>query len=242
MRAFWLALQFLTCLPVPAQPAPEPPAYGRSVLYYPLIGLLIGTALAGLAVVLAGAPAMLSAALLLGAWVAVTGGLHLDGLADTADAWAGAHGNPARALEIMKDPCSGPAAIVAVMLVLLLKYAALAALVREPVLLLIPPLLGRGAMVALFLTTPYVRPGGLGSLHAKHLSRRAASAVTLGSLIAAVALGGIDGLWAIGAAAIAVLWLRRAARRRQDGITGDTLGAACELVEAVVLVAVALRA
>ena len=77
------------------------------------------------ALLLEGASPLLQAALLLALWVALTGALHLDGLADSADAWLGGFGDPARTLEIMKDPRSGPVAVVVLVLLLLLKFSAL---------------------------------------------------------------------------------------------------------------------
>jgi len=167
LRPLRIALRLLTRLPVP-EPPPEDDgqdSVARSLAWYPLVGLILGALLWGLAAMLAAgaAPSLLSAALLLAAWVALTGALHLDGLADTADAWLGGLGDRERTLAIMKDPCAGPAGVVAVVLVLLLKFAALAALATAPQpALLLAPVLARMALTALFLTTPYVRPGGIG--------------------------------------------------------------------------------
>ncbi len=99
---------------------------------------------------------MLRAVLLLFVWVVVTGGLHIDGLADMADAWIGGQGDADRTLEIMKDPQCGPSAVVAVVLLLLAKLAALNVLLlhsRWDVVLLIP-LIGRLSLVATFLYLP----------------------------------------------------------------------------------------
>ena len=175
MRPFIIALQFLTALPMRIADPPDAKATGNSLLYYPLVGLLIGILLAGLAWLLSDAPALVAAALLLTVWVAVTGLLHLDGLADSADAWLGGLGDRERTLAIMKDPCCGPAGVVTLVQALLLKFAALAYLVPNGhwEILIVIPVLGRTAVVWLFLTTPYVRPHGLGGLLANHLPRRA---------------------------------------------------------------------
>ncbi|PWB51673.1 MAG: adenosylcobinamide-GDP ribazoletransferase [Nitrosomonadales bacterium] len=241
MKAFLLALQFLTCLPVSLKAAPGPAEWGRSVLAYPLIGLLIGLVLMGLQRLLGHADPLLQAALLTTAWALITGGLHLDGLADSADAWVGGHGDRVRTLAIMKDPRSGPAAVSTLMLTLLLKFAALAALLKAEAwpALLLAPLLGRSALVALLLTTPYVRPGGMGSALASHLPRIAA---LLALLLAAAGVlsAGKPGWLALAAALAAWLLLRWLMVRRLGGTTGDTLGAAVELTETAVLLALAL--
>lgn len=242
MRAFWSALQFLTRLPVPRTAECTAEDRGRSVLYYPVVGLLIGAVLTGFLFLLADVNPSLRAALLLLVWVLFTGALHLDGLADSADAWLGGHGDRARTLEIMKDPRSGPAAIVTVVLVLIVKFAALSALTYTaywPVLML-APLLGRAALVLLLLTTPYVRAEGIGAAHAANLPRVGAAVVLLTVAILVPVFLGYAGLWPLATALVIVLLLRRLMLRRIGGATGDTLGASCEIVEAAVLVVMAL--
>lgn len=241
MRAFWIALQFLTSIPAPHRDAPAAVDLGRSVLYYPLVGLLIGALLVAASAILANVDPMLAAALLLVVWVAATGGLHIDGFADTADAWVGGYGDRDKTLAIMKDPRRGAAAIVGVMLLLLLKYAALTVLLRndEWPALLVAPVIGRAALVVLFLTTSYVRPGGIGAAHAAHLPRRAALAVLAATLLATVAIDVAMIIPLIVAVAV-VAALRYMVRCRLGGSTGDTLGASCEIVEAAVLVTAAI--
>jgi adenosylcobinamide-GDP ribazoletransferase len=104
LRPFLVALQFLTRLPVHMPEPPDEREIGQSLLYYPLVGLLLGLMLAALAWAMRDGSSMLHAALLLAMWVLMTGGLHLDGLADSADAWVGGQGSRERTLAIMKDP------------------------------------------------------------------------------------------------------------------------------------------
>lgn len=241
MRAFLIAVQFLTCMPVPRRAEPSAEERGRSVLYYPAVGFGMGMLLIATAFAVGGAEPALGAALLLLVWVGVSGGLHLDGFADTADAWVGGYGDRDKTLAIMKDPRRGSAAIVAVVLLLLLKYSALMVLLRagEWSALLFAPVIARAAIVFLFLTTSYARPGGIGASHATHLPRRAALVVLIGTLVA-VALfdyGMIVPLLVAGAIAVG---LRQMVRCRLGGSTGDTLGASCEIVEATVLLTAAL--
>ncbi|QBF28012.1 adenosylcobinamide-GDP ribazoletransferase [Pseudomonas tructae] len=242
MLPFWIALQFLSSLPVrlPGMPAPE--QMGRSLLFYPLVGLLFGAVLWGLNALLAGSPLLLHAALLLSAWVLLSGALHLDGLADSADAWLGGFGDRERTLLIMKDPRSGPIAVVTLGLVLLLKFCALLALIErgEGLLLLLAPLIGRAALLGLFLCTPYVRSGGLGQALADHLPRRAGALVLLASALLCGLLAGLEGLWVLAVATLVFAWLRRLMVRRLGGTTGDTAGALLELLELAVLIALVL--
>ncbi|KNH48119.1 adenosylcobinamide-GDP ribazoletransferase [Pseudomonas lini] len=242
MLPFWIALQFLSSLPIRLPGMPTPEELGRSLLFYPLVGLLFGAILWGLNWLLLGTPLLLHAALLLSVWVVLSGALHLDGLADSADAWLGGYGDRERTLTIMKDPRSGPIAVVTLVLVLLLKFAALLALIEQQhsVVLIIVPLISRSALLGLFLTTSYVRPGGLGQALADHLPRLAGKQVLVISAVVCVLITGLNGVWALVLAAAVFVWLRQVMVRRLGGTTGDTAGALLELLEVAVLVGLAL--
>jgi adenosylcobinamide-GDP ribazoletransferase len=244
MRALLVALQFLTRLPVRLRAAPSEEEVGRSLLFYPLVGLLIGALLATFAMAMSagGIPDLLGAALVLVAWTLITGGLHLDGLADSADAWIGGRGERERTLAIMKDPYCGPMGVTVLVVILVVKFAALAALLacEKGWVVVLPPVLGRTALPLLFLTTPYVRPNGLGSALSARLHRKTMAAivmVTLGALIASL---GWPGMVAVVAGMSIFIPLRRMMVRTLGGTTGDTAGALVELVEATTLIAVAV--
>ena len=242
MLPFWIALQFLSSLPIRLPGMPQPQELGRSLLFYPLVGLLFGLLLWGLNTLLMGAPLLLHAALLLTAWVLLSGGLHLDGLADSADAWLGGFGDRERTLTIMKDPRSGPIAVVTLGLVLLLKFTALVALIEQHngAALILAPLIGRGSLLALFLTTRYVRAGGLGQSLADHLPRIVGQQVLILTGLACVLIGGFSGGIAVLLAAICFMGLRQVTINRLGGTTGDTAGALLELLEVAVLIGLAL--
>lgn len=242
LRPFLIAVQFLTVLPVRVDGALDAKATGQSLLYYPLVGLLIGALLAALAWMLGDAPLPVSAAVLLAAWVAVTGALHLDGLADSADAWAAGLGDRDKTLAVMKDPRSGPMAVVALILVLLLKFAALTQLLDKGAweIIALIPMLGRTALVSLFLTTSYVRPRGLGSMLASHLPRRACALAIVFTLLTVSASIGLAAAWLLAVVAAAYFTLRQLMLRRIGGTTGDTAGALVEIIETVALLAAVL--
>ncbi|BBH47588.1 adenosylcobinamide-GDP ribazoletransferase [Pseudomonas sp. KU43P] len=242
MLPFWIALQFLSSLPVRLPGMPAPREMGCSLLFYPLVGLLFGLLLWLASNLLQGTPAPLHAALLLSLWVLLSGALHLDGLADSADAWLGGFGDRERTLQIMKDPRSGPIAVVTLVLVLLLKFCALWALVERGAgaWLVLAPVVGRAAMLGLFLSTPYVRKGGLGQALSEHLPRQAAAWVLLASLAGCLMLGGWGAGWAMLAALGAFCGLRRLMCQRLGGTTGDTAGALLELLELTVLLGLAI--
>ncbi|OLU26165.1 adenosylcobinamide-GDP ribazoletransferase [Pseudomonas sp. PA15(2017)] len=240
MTPLWIALQFLTRLPVRLAGMPTPQQMGRSLLFYPVVGAVVGGFLLVATRFLDGAPVPLQAALLLTLWVGLSGALHLDGLADSADAWMGGFGDRERTLAIMKDPRSGPIAVVVLVLLLLLKFSALLALLEQGshLVLLLAPVLGRGALLALFLYTPYVRPGGLGDALKTHLPRSSATVVLVVTALLGLLLGGF---WVMVAVAGVFLWLRLMMLQRLGGTTGDTAGALLEVVECAVLLTAALQ-
>lgn len=241
MIALLIALQFLTRLPVSLPGMPTPEQVGRSLLWYPAVGLLLGLLLWGAHLLLGQTSALLQAAIILALWVALSGGLHLDGLADTADAWVGGFGDRERTLTIMKDPRSGPIAVVVLVLLLLLKFAALFTLLQagQGIYLMLLPWLGRSLLPLLLATTPYVRAGGLGQALADHLPRRQLPWV-LGVHVAGMLLFGWQGLLALAAGLLLFAWLRRALLQRLGGTTGDTAGALVELAECGALLTLAL--
>lgn len=240
LLSFLIAVQFLTRIPVPLSIAADKRAVSGSLLFYPLVGLILGLALAGLNIVLTDASTMLRPALVLAAWVLLTGALHLDGLADSADAWIGGFGNRKRTLAIMKDPYCGPAAVVTLIVVLLLKFTALYSLdARNWLVLALIPMLARAAIPLLFLTTPYVRAGGLGSALASEIS---SAGVVFALVLAATltALSGITGLWLLLVLAGTFVLLRALMMQRLGGTTGDTAGALIETSETALLVVAVL--
>jgi len=163
--SFQIALQFLTIIPVSYANATEQ-QLGRSLVFYPLVGLIIGFILSAVVSVLPVSYSLLSAALLLTVWVLLTGGLHIDGLADSADAWLGGIGSKQRTLAIMKDPAAGPIAVIVLGLTLLLKLALLEIVISSGQIyaLIWSIILARTAIPLLFLTTDYVRPNGIGAV------------------------------------------------------------------------------
>lgn len=239
-RAFLIAGRFLTRLPLPGPGPVSGPDLGRSVAFYPLVGLIIGLLLWGLSRLLTGLDmpsSDLAAALVLIAWVWVTGGLHLDGLADAADAWIGGLGDRNRTLEIMKDPRSGPFAVLALVLVLLCKWAAINLLLATggTASLVWIPALARAQLPLLFLSTPYVRPMGMGREAGAHLRHTPVWVGVAPVLVASLMFLGTKALALVLAAGILFLVWRRSMMTRIGGFTGDTAGALVELTEALML-------
>lgn len=231
-QAFLCALQFLTLIPVRLSGMPDARTQARALLYYPLVGLLLGGLLAGLALLAQGLPVGVQATLVLVLWCALTGGLHLDGLADSADGWMGGLGDRERTLRIMKDPQIGATGALVLMLQLLLKWSLLQALLTEQLVwpLLLAPLVGRSAAQWLLLTTPYARPQGI----AQGLQQAPRKPVWLTAAVLAWILLGSHPAFLL--LPLLLFWgLRRLMLARLQGYTGDTAGALIELAEAAVL-------
>ncbi len=240
MRPLLLAINFLTTLPLPGGEW-SADLQRRSLAWYPLVGALLGLPLAGLAWLQL--PAMPLAAVILLLWVFLSGALHLDGLADSFDAWLGGHGDRERTLAIMKDPASGPAGVAAMVLVLLLKFSALVVLIEAGawVALILVPALARGLLPFWFSLLPYVRPGGLGDAMAAYMPTPLVYLQVmplLGWLY--FSTDGWGGAITLGALVLLFIGWRRSCMARIGGTTGDTAGALVEMAEGCLLLGVAM--
>jgi adenosylcobinamide-GDP ribazoletransferase len=237
-NTFPLALTFLTKLPWPWQGEASSEDLARSLFWFPWVGLVLGLIYLGAwTALLKVLPHPAAAALLLCLTVVLTGGLHLDGLADTVDGLGGGK-DPEERRRIMKDSRVGAFGVLGLILVLLVKFSFFLALAdqgwRGPIILY--PVLSRWGMVLLAYSSDYARPeGGLGQAMTTGVSQRVAGGASLSAVILAVLLLGFRGLILWGAAAGLVSLLSRYFRRTLGGVTGDVLGAANELLEVAVL-------
>jgi len=239
LKPLLVAVQFMTRLPVPRAWLPE--AYddklmGQSALAYPVVGLIIGLILWGVASLISSLPSLLVAALLLMVWVFITGALHLDGLADCADAWVGGQGDPERTLAIMKDSFIGPVGVAVLVSVLLVKFAALASSSHLALAMILTPVMSRAFVILLFLTTPYVRENGLGQQQSRYLPRTPAYVMLLILTCGYLMLLGSSGVMPLIFVGAVFALLRWQFIRRVGGMTGDIAGAVLEIMEAVFLV------
>lgn len=243
VQALQIAFSLLTRIPVRLPQELDARAWGRAVAFYPLVGLVIGGVLAGAALA-AGAlewnPGVAAVPVLL-LWVGLTGAFHLDGLADSADAWLGGYGDRERTLRIMKDPACGPAGAVALILVLLTKWAALGPVVAagQWLVLLLVPVLARAAVAGLFLALPCAVDEGLVRRAKDQLPRNEVAVAIALSALAALLLGW-TGLGLLVVTILISLVGARLMKQRLGGFSGDPAGALVETVEAAGVLAVAL--
>jgi adenosylcobinamide-GDP ribazoletransferase len=235
------AFSFLTRLPVPSVPTRDEDL-GRSVAFYPLVGLALGLGAGGVAAILAGPTSPLLAATLgAGFLAALTGGLHLDGLADLFDGLGGGRGDRARILEIMRDGRIGAHGATALVLVLVAKVAAIAELATRGNLfaLVLFPCLARWAVTPLVAFLPYARPEGTGRAFVGNTgAREVAIATGTAALVVGLSGGGLV-VPALAAAAVEGAF-GLAIARKLGGLTGDVYGAAIELGEVTVLTVAAM--
>lgn len=235
---FLLAWQLLTSVPLPfSVPTSNRPA-GYGAAYYPLVGLILG----GLLALAAEAfyfllPGSIAATLLLALWVALTGMLHLDGFMDSCDGLLPPRDRERR-LEIMKDSRVGAFGVVGGVLLLLLKFNALAALppATRWAALLAAPMLGRWAQQFAMRRYPLARPGGMGAFFMQGQSWLRVAISSVGVLVILGLLFGAAGLLLAAVTWLVTALVARFAVGRIGGLTGDVYGALCETVETVLLV------
>jgi adenosylcobinamide-GDP ribazoletransferase len=232
VRSLGLALTFLTILPVRLR---EAPPLGAAAPWFPLVGALVAAIAGGLGYL--AQPTLgptVGAIIAVIALVVLTGALHQDGLADCADALGGR--DRARRLEIMRDSSIGTFGALALIAWFALLTAALAGLDRDDALRTLITAAATARWAALLhatLATP-ARPDGLGAAFA--VSPPALAVASVIAAAVAIALFGLVGLAALLAAALTAGLVTAWANSRLGGRTGDTLGAAVALAEAVVAV------
>lgn len=239
-----LALAFLTRLPVRSARPWQGADLAASVAMFPLVGLMVGLlgALTYACATTLGLPPLPAAVLALAALVWSTGAMHEDGLADLADGFGGT--SRARKLEIMRDPRVGSFGVIAIVLALLARVGALAALAEPaPVAaaLVTSAALSRALMPVAMLAMPQARSDGLATRAGRPHPARVAAAAAIAILIALVLLPPPVAAVAIAAAVLAGAMVAMVAFRTLGGITGDVLGAIQQLAEiAFLLVVVAM--
>ncbi|GGG11620.1 adenosylcobinamide-GDP ribazoletransferase [Paenibacillus abyssi] len=256
VQAFITALQFLTRLPIPLHIAFTNETTRRSVVFFPFAGLLIGLLVTSSGAVLQHLlPALPAAVMMLAVWVALSGGLHLDGWMDTADGVL-SHRSRERMLEIMKDSRVGAMGVIAGVLLLLLKFALLSAQLEQQLSwivmghLIAIPVWSRLAMAMAMVGWRMARgsegmAGLFGGVGTRHLM--GSCAVTLTAILTVYLLMGMSPgaamFYLVAAFIITIIaswgmgwWLNR----KLGGLTGDTYGAINEAVEVVLLIALAI--
>ncbi|TCP67734.1 adenosylcobinamide-GDP ribazoletransferase [Sphingomonas sp. PP-CE-1G-424] len=232
MTRLIVAFGFLTRLPMPRVDVGAED-FATAIRFYPIVGLAIGALVAAAGWIGALVDPWTGACAALLTWIAVTGALHLDGLADLADGLGAAHGDRTRLLAVMADPHIGSFGVVAIAGQMLAKLVLLHAIGIGWPLILIPFAARMGPLVWARLLPP-LRPGGLGAAVAGAVRTRDLLGWALLLTLAAVAVPTLVAL------PLLVLGVATWLRRTLGGVTGDAHGAGIEIVETGLLVALAV--
>jgi adenosylcobinamide-GDP ribazoletransferase len=238
VRDFLQALSFLTILPLGRGLSPEEKSLGRSMAFFPLVGLVIGLLLASGDYLLSFLfPKPIVLWLTIGLLAFLTGGLHLDGFADMMDG-LGSRGSREKMLEVMRDSRIGAFGVIGLILLIGAKYLALAQIPGPslPHSLVLTAVMGRNSMVLVCYRSPYARPGtGLARPFSENMGSREMLLSSAWALAVAFLFPGFRGLIAFLGVGLFSLLYRFYFMRRMGGVTGDILGASNELAEVLCL-------
>jgi adenosylcobinamide-GDP ribazoletransferase len=241
---FLAALSFLTVIPLPRRRVVSPEQLGRSIVYFPVVGIIIGLILAGLYWLLhLVLPSAVVSGLLLICLVGLTGGLHLDGFVDTCDGIA-SHKTPEARRQVMHDSRAGALGIVGVCCLLIVKYVSLNSVPQSLMMttLVLMPVVSRWTMVYAVFAYPYARPSGLGKVFKEMASRLRFAVATLVALAVVIGLARLPGLVIMLGVWVIVVAMAAYLKGKFSGLTGDTYGAINEVAEVSVLILVCLLA
>ncbi|MCH4188100.1 MAG: adenosylcobinamide-GDP ribazoletransferase [Megasphaera sp.] len=241
MKSFLIALQFMSRIQLAKQTVWTSEDFGRSVMYYPLVGVVIGLVLTAVYVlcsyILTG---FYLAAVVIAAWFFITGGLHADGFMDTADGIFSGRSRE-RMLEIMKDSRVGSNGVIAYFWLALLKICFLANIPASfvPLALIgIPAAVRFGTLISIF-EFPYGRSQGLGKIFREYAPSHTMAIGFVLALLPAL-YGGFLYLTILGSAMVVSLAANRYMETVLGGVTGDTYGAVCEGNELIMLAVAAI--
>jgi len=248
MKSLMEAIRFLTLIPIPGSFSHEKSTLPRSTMFYPLIGFSMGLIILGLfrglELVVGFVNPMVPAffALVWFSWI--TRGLHLDGLADSADGLIGGK-DPESRLRIMKDSTIGSFGTIALVLVLLGKYVGLVLIcgTRSDAGLLLPFVLSRLAMVGVLYGSPYVRKeGGLGTAFTGEMRWFHPAIAFAFTVLFLLPLPLKNALVLLGITLAVSFLIVMYSKRKIGGVTGDVIGATNELVELTCIFYIGLSA
>ena len=237
-KPFWLAIQFLSRFPSIQYDSVTAQDMGRALNWFPVVGGLIGLLLVLVAQLHTWLPSQVVAGMVLAFWVWSTGGLHLDGLADTADGWLSSSGDQQKALEVMKDSLIGTGGGIALVLMLILKWSVLVVMIdyQAWLFLLLAPVVGRISSINLMPVTQYVSLNGIAEGMLLHLNRY----VVWGwMLLLSLAVVWINPYLFLGLV-VTWFWVRWIMVSITGGMTGDTAGAMIEVMELAWLIGVVI--
>ncbi len=231
MKPLLIAFQFLTVLPINIRKEIHGQDYGRALLYFPLAGLGIGSALSALALSCGFLTVPVMAVIVLIASTLITGALHLDGFADTCDGFYGTRPKE-EILRIMRDSRAGAMGVIGVTLLLFLKFSLISSMPKSILwrALIMMCCLSRWAQAGACLI-PYARDEGKAELFIKYACKKDIIIGGVFTIIVSCALFGLKGVIIFFGSLIPALLFIRCAKSKIGGMTGDTIGAVNEITE-----------
>lgn len=238
MTKFIVALQFLTRIQINPNLVVDDETFGKSMSYFPLVGLIMGLTLAGAYYLLSFIfTPLITAAFIIWLEVAISGGLHLDGFMDTMDGIYSGRSRE-RILEIMKDSRVGAHSVIAVVCLFLFKLVILTDFSSSSIffILILTPMLARLTQPIGVTFFPYVRETGLAKTFNTYLDKKDLFKASLISLLVCIGLKGILGVFLFILTWIIALLINRYIASKIGGLTGDVYGAVTELTTVILLI------
>ncbi len=239
MKSILTAFRFLTIIPLGKGEDVDPKGMASAMAWFPAVGLVLGLVLAGIDKVFQHYISQRVAdIILIGILALITGCLHLDGFADTLDGIFGGRGDRERILAIMKDSHVGAVGVVGIILLLMLKYASLESVnwhYRTGALVIMPAVARWSQVITAFGADFARKHGSLAQPFVEHMEMWHFMVATATAAVAVFVFGGIKGMFILVAAGVFALAAKLYFTKRIGGVTGDTIGAVSEAVEALVL-------
>lgn len=236
MKRFLIALQFLTILPVTIKSEIKNEDFGKALLYFPLIGLLIGFLLSATALLFGFLPDLVKGVLILTASIVITGSIHLDGFADTCDGFYGSKPKE-KILEIMRDSRIGVMGVVGVVILLLLKLSLIASIPQDVLWksLIMMAVFSRWSQSFACYISSYAREKGKAEYFIEYASKKDCLIGCIFTVATFVLLAHLAGAIILILSLLPVLLFINYSKKKIGGMTGDTIGATNEVAEIAAL-------
>jgi len=236
MKRFLIALQFLTIFPVSVKSGIKNEDFGASLLYFPLIGLLIGLLLTLIAFLFSFLPPLPKGALILAISIIITGGIHLDGFADTCDGFYGSRPKE-KILEIMQDSRIGAMGVIGIVSLLLLKFTLIVSIQQNFLWksLIMMATFSRWSQGLACSISNYARKEGKAKFFIEYAKQRNVIIGALFTLVLFLLMAKLEGMLVFFLGLLFVLLFIQYIKGKIGGMTGDTIGATSEIAEVLIL-------
>lgn len=236
MKRFLIALQFLTVLPIKIKSEIAKEDFGGSLLYFPVVGMLIGLVLSGAALLFGFLPNPVVGVLILIISIVITGGIHLDGFADTCDGFYGPRPKE-KILEIMRDSRAGVMGVIGIFCLLSLKFTLIVSTPKNVLwkLLILMTAFARWSQILACYTSNYAREEGKAKYFVEYDSKKELLVGGIFTVVLFLLLLKLEGVILFVLSLVPILLFINYIKRKIGGMTGDTIGAISEIAEVAVL-------